>query len=171
MRLRTCRDSSPPLDSIVFHDMLYLKYILRYMVFMPKPGEILKILRHQSQLSQNQLAELIGVNPQHISHMETGQRGIGPKSRGKLAQVFGLPPEEFNRILACEGEGIIILLWSQIHTMPKDDVHQIIPILLEVLDLYELVRREKVPSDLWESLLAHIENLLKIAHKVKKKSA
>jgi len=137
---------------------------------MPKPGEILKILRHQSQLSQNQLAALIGVNPQHISHMETGQRGIGAKSRGKLAQVFGLPPEEFNRILACEGDVSVILLWSQIHTMPKADAHQIIPLLLDVLDLYELVRREKVPADLWDSLLSQIENLLKIAHKVKKKS-
>ena len=137
---------------------------------MPKPGEILKILRHQFQLSQNRLAELIGVSPQHISHMETGQRGIGAKSKKKLAQVFGLPVEEFNRILACEGEGIVILLWSQIHTMPKEDVQQIIPRLLEVLDLYELVRREKVPPDLWDSLQAQIENLLKIAHKVKRKS-
>jgi transcriptional regulator with XRE-family HTH domain len=152
-------------------DMLYLKYVLRYMVSMPKPGEILKILRHQFQFSQNRLAELIGVNPQHISHMETGRRGIGAKSRAKLALVFGLPPEEFNRILACEGEGIIILLWSQIHTMPKEDVRQVIPILLEVLDLYELVRREKVPPDLWDSLLSHIGNLQKIARKVKKKSA
>ena len=117
------------------------------------------------------VAPRIGVNPQHISHMETGQRGIGPKSEGKLAQVFGLPPEEFNRILVCEGNGIIILLWSQIHTMPKTDVHKILPRLLEVLELYELVRREKVPSDLWDSLLTLIENLLKIAHEVKKKSA
>ena len=116
------------------------------------------------------VAPRIGVNPQHISHMETGQRGIGPKSEGKLAQVFGLPPEEFNRILVCEGNGIIILLWSQIHTMPKTDVHKILPRLLEVLELYELVRREKVSSDLWDSLLTLIENLLKIAHEVKKKS-
>jgi hypothetical protein len=117
------------------------------------------------------VAPRIGVNPQPIGLMETGQRSIGPKSKRKLAQVFGLPPEEFNRILLCEGNGIIILLRSQIHTLPKTDVHQILPRLLEVLEPYELVHREKVPSDLWDSILTLIENLLKIAHKVKKKSA
>jgi len=131
-------------------------------------GEILKAMRQAAGLSQSQLARLAGIKTQQVSHMETGVRGIGPKSRIRLAKAFGLKIEEFNRILTGRGEKSIVRLWLKLHTLSKKDVRKILPILLQILEIYELVREEQIPQDLYESLRLQIVTILTKARNLTK---
>ncbi len=135
---------------------------------MPTFGEILKTLRQAAGLSQSQLARLAGINKQQVSHMETGVRGIGPKSRIRLAKALKLPVEEFNRILAGHGDKNAIRLWLKLHSMPKKDSRKIIRMFLKTLEVYELVRKEQVASDLYAGLESQIEHIVSSARKPKK---
>lgn len=44
--------------------------------------------RHRENLTQQQLAELTGINRRHISEMEHGKRPIGKETAKKLASVL-----------------------------------------------------------------------------------
>lgn len=51
-------------------------------------------LRHERNLTQRQLAEIIGVKPSTIAMYETGERTPSLESAKKLAEFFKVPVEE-----------------------------------------------------------------------------
>lgn len=51
-------------------------------------GHALRGLRSREELTQKQLAEMIGVKPSHISEMENGKRTIGKKMAKRLAKAL-----------------------------------------------------------------------------------
>jgi len=52
------------------------------------PGDVLKGARDREGLTQNELAEKIGVKPHHISEMEKGKRSIGKDMARRLARAL-----------------------------------------------------------------------------------
>ena len=44
--------------------------------------------RHKAEMTQQELAETLGINQHHISEMENGKRPIGKEMAKRLAQVF-----------------------------------------------------------------------------------
>jgi len=69
--------------------------LLSYEAFLAKhfPGKseqeiTLAGFRHRENLTQQQLAELTGINRRHISEMEHGKRPIGKETAKKLASVL-----------------------------------------------------------------------------------
>lgn len=57
-------------------------------------GARIKELREQRNLTQEELASLVGVHQTKISHCETGARGISVSLIGKLASALNAPFEE-----------------------------------------------------------------------------
>lgn len=57
-------------------------------------GEKIKQLREQQNLTQFELAELVGVHQTKISHCETGARGVSIRLVEKLASVLGTSSDE-----------------------------------------------------------------------------
>ena len=55
---------------------------------LPEPAVALQGFRHRENLSQEQLAEFLGMNQANISKMETGKRSIGKNIAKKLAEFF-----------------------------------------------------------------------------------
>lgn len=55
---------------------------------------ILKTARTAKQISQKELAVLVGVTPGAISLIETGNRGVRPPLAKKLAEALGLSVEQ-----------------------------------------------------------------------------
>src|ERR1700722_12131104 len=51
-------------------------------------GLILRGSRHKAEMTQNDLAEALGVNQHHISEMENGKRPIGKEMAKRLAAIF-----------------------------------------------------------------------------------
>ena len=51
-------------------------------------GHALRGLRSREQLTQKQLAEMIGVKPSHISEMENGKRTIGKEMAKRLSKAL-----------------------------------------------------------------------------------
>ncbi|MBF0197867.1 MAG: helix-turn-helix transcriptional regulator [Planctomycetes bacterium] len=56
------------------------------------PGKALKIVRELQKLSQNQLAELTGINQTTISAMENGRTNIGVERAKVLARALHVHP-------------------------------------------------------------------------------
>lgn len=52
------------------------------------PGSAIRGLRYREELSQAQLAEIIGVKRHHISEMERGKRPIGKDMAKRLAKAL-----------------------------------------------------------------------------------
>ena len=52
------------------------------------PGSAIRGLRYREELSQAQLAEMIGVKRHHISEMERGKRPIGKDMAKRLAKAL-----------------------------------------------------------------------------------
>ena len=51
-------------------------------------GLMLRGSRHKAEMTQNDLAEALGVSQHHISEMENGKRPIGKAMAKRLAEVF-----------------------------------------------------------------------------------
>lgn len=51
-------------------------------------GQILRGVRFKNDLTQTQLAEILGVRPHHISEMEHGKRPIGKTMAKRLAEAL-----------------------------------------------------------------------------------
>ena len=58
-------------------------------------GKNVKIERIKKDLTQEQLAELIGIEPQSLSYMETGKFSPSPDTLQKLGEVLKVQPYEF----------------------------------------------------------------------------
>ena len=56
------------------------------------PGEALKIIRELQELSQNNLAELTGINQSNISAIENGSRQIGRDTAITFARALKVHP-------------------------------------------------------------------------------
>ena len=59
------------------------------------PGSTLRRYRKRAKMSQNQLAEKLGMVKQNISAMEKGTRGISKATAHKLAEIFKVSPGRF----------------------------------------------------------------------------
>jgi transcriptional regulator with XRE-family HTH domain len=44
--------------------------------------------RHKAEMTQNDLAEALGISQHHISEMENGKRPIGKLMAKRLAEIF-----------------------------------------------------------------------------------
>lgn len=53
------------------------------------PGDLLAGLRYREELTQQQLAERIGISRSNLSAMENGKRPIGREMAKRLAREFG----------------------------------------------------------------------------------
>ena len=60
-----------------------------------KIGHKIKLIRKQKGFTQEKLAELIGIEPQSMSYMETGRFAPSPDTLQKLSEVLGVEPYEF----------------------------------------------------------------------------
>ncbi|RAI14316.1 MAG: XRE family transcriptional regulator [Candidatus Melainabacteria bacterium] len=58
-------------------------------------GQRIKTIRKYRKYTQEQLAELIGIEPQSLSYMETGKFSPSPDTLQKLGEVLKVQPYEF----------------------------------------------------------------------------
>ncbi len=59
------------------------------------PGGTLRFYRDLHNLTQNQLAEKLGIASQTVSNMETGNRPISRETAYKLGEFFSVPPGHY----------------------------------------------------------------------------
>jgi len=59
------------------------------------PGTYLRIYRENSEMTQAQLAEHLGVTRFRVSDMERGVRSVSKQSAKKLAEIFDVPAGRF----------------------------------------------------------------------------
>ena len=58
-------------------------------------GHALRGLRSREELTQKQLAEMVGIKPSHISEMENGRRTIGKESAKRLGKALKISYKVF----------------------------------------------------------------------------
>lgn len=58
-------------------------------------GKRIKTIRKSKKYTQEQLAELVGIEPQSLSYMETGKFSPSPDTLQKLGKVLDVQPYEF----------------------------------------------------------------------------
>jgi len=58
-------------------------------------GQLVSILRKLNQLTQKQLAEVVGTNQSNIANIEKNRRVIGKKLAGKLGLLFNTYYQNF----------------------------------------------------------------------------
>lgn len=84
-------------------------------------GATLKTLRTLAGLSQTQFGERAGLQPQNISHWETGLRDVGmvrlPSAAG-MARALGLTLDEFARLL------LTVAPWPVDDQLPQGTVRE-----------------------------------------------
>ena len=69
-------------------------------------GEVLKAHRMRCQMTQEFVAESLGVSRQAVSKWETGTADPSTSNLLALAKLFGVPAEELLRETAGGGEGV-----------------------------------------------------------------
>lgn len=62
-------------------------------------GKKLRRIRRGKDLTQEQLAEAIGVTPEFLSNMERGVNGASFETLEKLSRVLEVPVDEFFRAI------------------------------------------------------------------------
>lgn len=60
-----------------------------------RPGVNIRAARNREGLTQEQLADLTGINRRHLSEMENNKRPIGYKTAVKLAEALRVDPFHF----------------------------------------------------------------------------
>jgi len=79
-----------------------------------KLGRRVAVLRRSAGLTQARLAELVGVQPEHISRIETGARGVSLEILANIADVLDLQLHELVRLSEAEhpaDKAIARLVW------------------------------------------------------------
>lgn len=134
---------------------------------MKTPGEILKLMREVAGLSQSELEKLAGMPPGRVSHLETGHRGIGYKSRNQLAKAFNLTVEDFMRVITeSRGDKRCIEIWLRIHNLREIDGDVVIRRIIDILELTDMANNHHISRELVDNLLAQIENFHNLAKKM-----
>ena len=59
------------------------------------PGAYLRVYRDNRELTQKEMAEKLGIPPQHVSNMETGDRSISKEMAKRLSDILSAPVERF----------------------------------------------------------------------------
>ena len=59
------------------------------------PGTYLRVYRDNRELTQKALADKLGIPPQHVSNMETGDRSISKEMAKRLSDILSAPIERF----------------------------------------------------------------------------
>jgi transcriptional regulator with XRE-family HTH domain len=146
----------------------FLSFPKRYNVLpMKSPGAILKMMREVAGLSQSELEKLAGMPKGRISHIETGERGIGPKARKQLAQAFSLSVEEFSRVLTeSRGDKRFIEIWLKIHKLSEPNCDKIIQGIIHLLNMVEMANGHGTSKGIVDNLLLQIENYHDLAKKM-----
>lgn len=57
-------------------------------------GKKIRALRHKAELTQERLAEKIGVSTTHVGLVETGKRRMSLKTLQKVAKVLGVKTKD-----------------------------------------------------------------------------
>ncbi|MDE6139267.1 MAG: helix-turn-helix domain-containing protein, partial [Candidatus Gastranaerophilales bacterium] len=70
-------------------------------------GENIKKLRKTRSLTQNELAELIGIEVKSMSLIETGKGFVSAKTLEKLALELNVPVSEFFKVSDSEANEVI----------------------------------------------------------------
>jgi transcriptional regulator with XRE-family HTH domain len=127
-----------------------------------RAGTNLRKIREIMNLNQAELARLAVLAPSQISNFETGAKGIGPKICLKLAKVFGVPPEELQRMLQSDGNEERLRLSLEIH---RNDIRELAGPFLEMIELKKMASTNKLSQDAWDHLIRQIKMLLRLSKK------
>lgn len=55
-------------------------------------GDAVQALRTRDELSQTELAKMIGISSQYLCDVEKGRRLVSPEQAARFAKAFGHPP-------------------------------------------------------------------------------
>jgi len=69
-----------------------------------KVGAIIRDHRRSCGLTQEQVAEIAGMNVTYLSDVERGKRNVSLINLARLAKAFGLPLEDVFKAGGCEGK-------------------------------------------------------------------
>ena len=84
-------------------------------------SKILKDSRLKANLTQEQLAEKIGISVKYISRIETGKSGIKTQTLFKYINLLGITPNVFNKSFVDNSEIMSnIRLSEKIETLSED---------------------------------------------------
>lgn len=80
-------------------------------------GERLHLIRTQRGLTQSELAELVGVEQNHISHIESGRRMMSLSLLREIAQALRVSTDAllFEEIRSPQADNVVRLLAEQPH--------------------------------------------------------
>lgn len=97
-------------------------------------GERLQLARERMDYTQEQLSELIGVTPNHLSAIERGASGISLEALQKICPVLGISAD-FILFGEETGEDELLAMTRQLARVPKNrrgGVKKVLSALLEL---------------------------------------
>jgi transcriptional regulator with XRE-family HTH domain len=107
-----------------------------------KLGKRVAVLRKSAGLTQARLAELVGVQPEHISRIETGARGVSLETLANIAEVLDLQLHELVRLSDAElpaDKAIARLLWFA-SRLSEPEIELLMTVGAAVLDVIKTRR-------------------------------
>ncbi len=87
-------------------------------------------LRQRAELTQEELAEALGIRQSTISRIESGSRGLSLQELGSYADYFGISVEE---ILRKEEEGAVLM---RAEDSDSEEARAAVKLFREVIDDY-----------------------------------
>lgn len=102
-----------------------------------KLGKRVAVLRKSAGLTQAKLAELIGVQPEHISRIETGARGTSLETLANIADALEVQLHELVRLADAEHpaeRAITRLVWFA-SRLTEQEIELVMTVGAAVLDI------------------------------------
>lgn len=91
---------------------------------MARLGQKIRELRAQKEISQEQLAETLGISRSAISQIETGERKVCAEELAKLSEIFGISVDS---LLDLKKEPVVVLQKYKKKRQQKSDIRISVP--------------------------------------------
>lgn len=99
-------------------------------------GANIKAVREESHYTQEQLSELIGVTPNHLSALERGYYGVTPELIDRLCHIFSVSADRLF-FGADELDDFSAVFIQKLKTIPPNRKPQVYKIISDISELFE----------------------------------
>lgn len=99
-------------------------------------GNIIQDFRIKNKLTQEQLAERIGISTKYMSKVETGIRGLSSSKLIKCIEILGIVPNTlYKQLINNDSVSKQLEISEELNSLPNDKLEFIIKVIKDMKEL------------------------------------